>query len=92
MWAPLVLMAVQGLERYGFKAESQRVAMRFLNTVSAEFERTGTLFEKYNALTGSAEVGNDISFGYATNEPGFGWTNAVVCLLSKCVGKSAVCT
>lgn len=90
MWAPLVLMAVQGLERYGFEAESQRIAMRFLNTVSSEFERTGTLFEKYNALTGSAEMGNDIRFGYATNEPGFGWTNAVVCLLSKCIRKSGV--
>ncbi|MFO1436771.1 MAG: trehalase family glycosidase [Verrucomicrobiaceae bacterium] len=84
MWAPLVLMAVQGMDRYGFHEEATRVARRFLATLSAEFERTGQLFEKYNAVTGSAEVAGDITFGYPTNEPGFGWTNAAVCILTKC--------
>lgn len=84
MWAPLVLMAVWGLERYGFKEESSRIAGKFLRTLATDFERTGKLFEKYNARTGSSEVGDDITFGYATNEPGFGWTNAAVCILAKC--------
>lgn len=83
MWAPLVLMAVQGLDRYGFKTDAARIAGKFLTTLSADFERTGQLFEKYNALTGSSEVGEDITFGYATNEPGFGWTNAAVRILAK---------
>ena len=83
MWAPLVLMAVQGLDRYGFKADASRIARKFLTTLSADFERTGQLFEKYNAITGSSEVGEDITFGYATNEPGFGWTNGVVRILAK---------
>lgn len=87
MWAPLVLMAVLGLERYGFKAEAARISNRFLCTLSTEFERTGTLFEKYNARTGSATIGEDISFGYETNEPGFGWTNAAVCILTECCSK-----
>ena len=86
MWAPLVLMAVWGLHRYGFKQESARIADKFLLTLSANFERTGMLFEKYNALTGSSDVGQDITFGYATNEPGFGWTNAAVCILAKKCG------
>lgn len=90
MWAPLVLMAVQGLQRYGFKEESARIAGKLLLTLSMDFERTGMLFEKYNALTGSSDVGQDITFGYATNEPGFGWTNAAVCILAKCgAGKRA---
>lgn len=84
MWAPLVLMAVQGMDRYGFREESARIANRFLTTLSAEFERTGQLYEKYNAVTGSAEVGEDIAFGYPTNETGFGWTNAAVCILTRC--------
>ena len=28
-------------------------------------------------------MGEDITFGYATNEPGFGWTNASVRILAK---------
>jgi len=83
MWAPLVLMAVEGLNRYGFKEDAARVANKFLTTLSTDFERTGILFEKYNALTGSSDMGDDITFGYSTNEPGFGWTNAVCSILAK---------
>jgi len=83
MWAPLVMMAVEGLARYGFKEEAARIAGKFLKTLSTDFERTGQLFEKYNALTGSSEVGREITFGYATNEPGFGWTNAAVRFLDS---------
>lgn len=83
MWAPLVLMAVEGLARYGFQADAARIAGKFLRTLSTDFERTGKLFEKYHGLTGSSDVGEDIVFGYSTNEPGFGWTNASVRLLAK---------
>lgn len=78
MWAPLVVMAVLGLDRYGFHEDAKRIAGKFLQTLSTDFERTGKLFEKYNALTGSSDVGEEIVFGYSTNEPGFGWTNAAV--------------
>ncbi|RYD49146.1 MAG: alpha,alpha-trehalase [Verrucomicrobiaceae bacterium] len=82
MWAPLVMLAVQGVDRYGFTQEAARISNSFLTTLSADFERTGGLFEKYNALTGSSDVGEHITFGYPTNEPGFGWTNASVRILS----------
>lgn len=81
MWAPLVMMAVEGLARYGFKEDAVRVAGKFLRTLSTDFDRTGQLFEKYNARTGSSDVGREITFGYSTNEPGFGWTNAAVRVL-----------
>ena len=91
MWAPLVLMAVEGLDHCGFKEDAARIAGKFLTTLSTEFERTGQLFEKYNALTGSSEMGDDIVFGYDTNEPGFGWTNAAVRILAKyTTGKGTV--
>ncbi len=83
MWAPLVLMAVEGLGRYGYKEDAERISRKFLTTLSADFERTGQLFEKYNAHTGSSEVAGDIAFGYPTNETGFGWTNAAVSVLTK---------
>jgi alpha,alpha-trehalase len=82
MWAPLVLLAVQGMDRYGFHQEAARISNSFLTTLSTDFERTGGLFEKYNALTGSSEIGDQITFGYPTNEPGFGWTNAAVRILA----------
>jgi alpha,alpha-trehalase len=83
MWAPMVLMAVQGLDHYGYRADAARIANKFLTTVSADFERTGQLFEKYNAITGSSDVGEELTFGYCTNEPGFGWTNASIRLLAE---------
>ena len=89
MWAPLVLMAVAGLERYGFDHDAARIAGKFLRTLSADFEQTGKLFEKYNARTGSSVVDGDIHFGYPTNEPGFGWTNAAVCILARRNGGNA---
>lgn len=81
MWAPLLLMAVQGMERYGHRKEASRIANRFIDTIACDFERTGQLFEKYNAHTGSSSMEGEIVFGYPTNEPGFGWTNAAVRLL-----------
>lgn len=77
-WAPLVLMASQGLAAYGYTAESTDVACRFMRTAVREFERTGQLFEKYDAVACTADVTGKIRFGYPTNEPGFGWTNGVL--------------
>jgi alpha,alpha-trehalase len=78
-WAPLSYMAVMGLNRYGYRVEAKRLAKRYISLVIAEFRRTGTLYEKYDAEACNCEVEGKIVFGYPTNEPGFGWTNA--CLM-----------
>lgn len=77
-WAPLQLWAVAGMERYGYHDEARAVARRFVAMVGAAFETSGVIFEKYDAVRCSAEVEESIHFGYSSNEPGFGWTNAVV--------------
>lgn len=77
-WAPLQLMAVAGLEAYGYATEAREVAARFTSMVADTFQETGLLFEKYDATRSSGSVEDKIKFGYNTNEPGFGWTNAVV--------------
>lgn len=77
-WAPLVLMAAEGLAAYGHLEEASDLGSRFLHLAASEFERTGQLFEKYDAVDLTAEVEGKILYGYPTNEPGFGWTNAVV--------------
>ncbi len=83
MWAPLVMLAVEGMHDYGFEADAARISRKFLTTLSRDFQRTGALFEKYDGLTGSSDVGESITFGYSTNEPGFGWTNASVRILAS---------
>lgn len=75
-WAPLNYLAVMGLHRYGFRQEARRIARRFVTIVTDEFVRTGQLFEKYDLEMMTSDVHGKIKFGYPTNEPGFGWTNA----------------
>ncbi|MCT7992873.1 trehalase family glycosidase [Laspinema olomoucense] len=77
-WAPLNLIAVEGLYRYGYRSEGDRIGGKFINLVTQEFEKTGTLLEKYDVLSCSSEVSNEIVFGYNTNEIGFGWTNGSI--------------
>jgi alpha,alpha-trehalase len=77
-WAPLQLFAVDGLERYGFVDEAREIARRFTAMVADSFRREGVLREKYDAEHCTSQLGDRITFGYVTNEPGFGWTNAVI--------------
>jgi alpha,alpha-trehalase len=72
-WAPIQLIAVEGMRRYGYAAEADRVSTEFLSTVLENFERDKTIREKYNVVTRSSET--NVTVGYAANVIGFGWTN-----------------
>lgn len=74
-WAPTNWIAVDGLDESGFRADAQRLARKWNDTVDTGFARDGTIREKYNVVEGNANV--HVSAGYTTNEIGFGWTNAV---------------
>ncbi len=76
-WAPLQWIAVQGLRRYGYGTEADRISQHFLSMVLAEFVRHGAIVEKYDVVRRRADINREIQFGYRTNEAGFGWTNAV---------------
>ena len=76
-WAPLQLIAVDGLRRYGHTDDADRVARKFIAMVTREFERSGTIVEKYDVRRGASDVAGDIRFGYRENQVGFGWTNGV---------------
>ena len=79
-WAPTVLIAVEGLRRYGFNEDANRISYKFLSTVAENFRRGATIREKYNAVTRSSET--NVTAGYQQNAIGFGWTNgAFLCLL-----------
>jgi alpha,alpha-trehalase len=78
-WAPDQLVADEGIRRYGFTEEADRVSYEFLSTVAENFRRDGTIREKYNAVTRSSET--QVTAGYHMNIVGFGWTNGVFLVL-----------
>jgi alpha,alpha-trehalase len=80
-WAPNQLLADEGIRRYGFKEEADRVSYEFLSTVAENFRHDGTIREKYNAVTRSSET--QVTAGYHMNIVGFGWTNGVFLALLK---------
>lgn len=82
-WAPLQLVAALGLQRYGYLEQARRVASAFTGLVEQEFERTGTVLEKYDVVNGTSSVSEGIEFGYSSNEVGFGWTNGVYLVLKE---------
>jgi alpha,alpha-trehalase len=73
-WAPLQLLAVEGMRRYGYNADADRISIEFLSMILQNFERDKTIREKYNVVTRSSET--NVTAGYAANVIGFGWTNA----------------
>jgi alpha,alpha-trehalase len=74
-WAPTNWLVVAGLESYGFHEDAARIAEKFSGTVLQNFLHDGTIREKYNVMSGSANV--KVAAGYKANVIGFGWTNGV---------------
>jgi alpha,alpha-trehalase len=77
-WAPLQMIAVTGLRRYGFHDDANRIAAKFVSLVAKEFDEHGTIVEKYDVRRRESDVAGDIKFGYSENQIGFGWTNGAV--------------
>jgi alpha,alpha-trehalase len=85
-WAPLQMIAVEGLRRYGYKEDADRISLKFLSMVVRQFLVKGFIVEKYDVVRPGADVSSNIHFGYSTNEAGFGWTNAVFTTLYDQLG------
>ncbi len=73
-WGNIEMVAIDGLRRYGYNADADRVSYEFLSTVAENFRRDGIIKEKYNVVTRSSEA--HVELGYEMNVVGFGWTNA----------------
>ena len=58
-WAPMQLMVIGGLLRYGYKEDAFRIAEKFKSTVECCYEATGHLWEKYNIVEGTVNVQNE---------------------------------
>ena len=74
-WAPMQLVGVEGMRKYGFNREADRVSMEFLSMVKENFRKEGTIHEKYDVVARSWQT--KVEAGYHINVVGFGWTNGV---------------
>lgn len=72
-WAPLHLVVVQALERYGYHEDAHRIAQKWLKTNLQWFNKEGVFLEKYNVVNPEKPPAK----GVYPSQTGFGWTNAV---------------
>jgi alpha,alpha-trehalase len=87
-WGNVQMLAIEGMRRYGWNADADRVSYEFLSMVAENFRRDGTIREKYNVVTRSSEA--HVELGYGANVVGFGWTNAAFLELLHGLPKEAV--
>jgi alpha,alpha-trehalase len=86
-WAPTTWLAIKGLDQYGFTADASRIADHFSQAILQNFLHDGTIREKYNIVSGSANV--EVATGYKSNVVGFGWTNGVYLEMNDLLTHSA---
>ncbi len=72
-WAPHQVMAIDGLDKYGYKTEAIRVAEKYIKVADKVFAATGEMWEKYNVVEGSDNVEDEAHGGMP---PMIGWTAA----------------
>lgn len=87
-WGNIEMLAIDGLRKYGYNADANRISYDFLSTVAENFRRDGNIREKYNVVTRSSEA--HVELGYGMNVVGFGWTNAAFIELLHALPKEMV--
>lgn len=85
-WAPTTWVVIKGLAQYGLTADANRIATKFSGTILDNFLHDGTIREKYDVVSGSANV--DVATGYKSNVVGFGWTNGVYLQMNGLLARS----
>jgi alpha,alpha-trehalase len=80
-WAPIHLLACEGMRHFGYNQDADRISYDFLTMVLQNFERDRTIREKYDVVTRTSVT--HIMEGYTQNVVGFGWTNGVFLVLAS---------
>lgn len=78
MWPSNVYFAFTAMEKLGLHEDAFRIARKYIDTVDAVFEKTGSLWEKYDANLGVISVTGE----YETPAM-LGWTAGVYLYLSE---------
>ena len=86
-WAPTTWLTIKGLAQYHDEADATRIATKFSETILDNFLHDGTIREKYNVVSGSANV--EVATGYKSNVVGFGWTNGVYLQMNNLLTRAA---
>lgn len=76
-WPPMQIVVVQALERYGWGNVASAIAADFVNLQVAEYDRSGSLWEKYNVVRGGVELPVE----RYQSVPMHGWSSASVAVL-----------
>ena len=79
-WAPLQWVAVVGLRNYGFEADAEDIATRWVQKNIAGYKQEAKLVEKYDVMTTGGDAGGG---GEYATQIGFGWTNGVLLALGS---------
>lgn len=79
-WAPLQLIVVAALLRYGYREDALRIAKKYVSMVEHVFEETGHLWEKYNVVEGSVNAKNEYEM-----PPMLGWTFGVYAWMKELI-------
>lgn len=72
-WAPLQYIVIAGLRRYGYHAEAERIARKWIKTNLDWYHRHGVFLEKYNVVNPKKPPIE----GVYPSQTGFAWTNSV---------------
>ncbi|MCR5694650.1 MAG: hypothetical protein K6G89_06730 [Clostridia bacterium] len=72
MWPSNVFFAVEALESLGLTEDARRIAAKYIDNVTSVFEKTGSLWEKYDSVKGGVSVSSE----YETPKM-LGWTAGV---------------
>ncbi|PID32035.1 alpha,alpha-trehalase [Candidatus Saccharibacteria bacterium] len=72
-WAPLQFIVVQGLLRYGYRKDAERLMRKWVKTNLDWYNAHGIFLEKYNVVNPQKPPMK----GVYPSQTGFGWTNAV---------------
>lgn len=76
-WPPMQVIVVQALQRYGYDDLARAIARDFVELQVLEYERTGSLWEKYDVVSG----GVDLPVERYPAVPMHGWSSASVAVL-----------
>jgi neutral trehalase len=79
-WPPMQWVGIQALDRYGYKQDARRIAGKYVQTVTRNFQKTGDLWEKYNAITGAIDVADEYQMPKM-----MGWTAGVFVRAVECL-------
>ena len=77
-WAPLQYVTVRGLENYGYTEAAHRIARNYVDMLTDSYDKTGTLWEKYNVAEGNLNVGDEYKMPTM-----LGWTAGVYVWLTE---------